>query len=946
MTTPRLNKLLARVGILTRLAETFAASCRALAVLLTAMLLAVAIDVAVSLQPWALILLDCALLGLALTGLIYIGWIVYRNRYNARRLARLIENRLEVSDNSLINAVDLAEESLKTASRELCNQALLRGESQARSIVPAKLVNSRRLKPAVLAAGIAVLVTISALLGVRGVFRAVIPRFLQPMAENPPFTLLNFDVRIAPEKVYHSNPAVITTVLSGMSSLPDQANAVFLNPDDRWRQSLPMLRSPSGEFVLRIDRAERSRQFYIDTPAGRSKRYKLTVHPVPTFQRVHLRYDYPAYTHWPRSSSVLAEDNSLRAIEGTKITITVTSNLPLGGGKMVLAGLEKDAEHSEVQLRLTEDPLKVRGSFEISSSGQYAITLRSAEGVPGDRSLQGIISCVPDAPPQVEFLEPDQIVASPTHWKVPVEVAARDDVAVGRIVLFRGINGWGSNPVDLQKKTSGPTYASSNYLFDLPVLGARPGDVITYYASAYDSHPSGEHFSDTDTYVIRVVDEQEYLEYARASYRIDDLMEELSKFRDQIETLAKQREELLKKAQELAEKLARSQEQLSQSEMDSLRQFAQDQREYARNAEALAEQIRQRLDKPQLYEFEGPYKDMLAEMTENLQGQSNRTKHLTDSFAQMEQGGLGRAPSGDYLRKSIEELRKPEKAAGDFEEKAELTEWQLRQLSRADDLVSLVQSVAAIVEQQRQLAERMGQFRNKELLSPAEQIRARRMSQEQVELRDQLEGLLEEMDNQSQEAQMLLPKMSSSVADLVEQIRQLNVLRDQTDAAVLSQAGRGRYAWRAADDAANKLESLVRQCQNPGGQVSEDIDSPLGLTAEQISLSLDQLAQSRGLPGTGTGNSGSGYYGSRTNINLLGPHASKGKGQTEADMQGTGDGTGSQRKGSGQNGQDPESIVPGQAAGRGQNVPSMPGVPIRFRSLVEEYFRRLADESK
>lgn len=193
---------------------------------------------------------------------------------------------------------------------------------------------------------------------------------------------------------------------------------------------------------------------------------------------------------------------------------------------------------------------------------------------------------------------------------------------------------------------------------------------------------------------------------------------------------------------------------------------------------------------------------------------------------------------------------------------------------------------------------------------------------------------------------MLLPKMSSSVADLVEQIRQLNVLRDQTDAAVLSQAGRGRYAWRAADDAANKLESLVRQCQNPGGQASEDIDSPLGLTAEQISLSLDQLAQSRGLPGTGTGNSGSGYYGSRTNINLLGPHASKGKGQTEADMQGTGDGTGSQRKGSGQNGQDPESIVPGQAAGRGQNVPSMPGVPIRFRSLVEEYFRRLADESK
>ena len=631
MITPRVNKLLGQVARLTLLAETFSTSCRALAVLLISMLLAVAIDVVASLEPWALICLDLALVALVLGGLVYIGWVAYHNRYDARRLARLIENRLQLGGNRLINSVDLAVKSKHPDSQKLRAEAISRGESLAGTSAPAKLIDSRRLKSAVLTGGIAVLLTVASLLTVPGVFRAVLPRFLHPGSDYPPFTLLNFEVQIDPEKIYHSKPAVITAVLSGMSTLPDQANAVFVELDNSKRKSLPMMRSASGEFVLRIDRTERSGQFYIDTPAGRSGRYKLTVHPVPRFELVQLKYEYPAYTHWPASRTVLGKDNNLRAIEGTRLTITVSSNLPLSEGKMVLTGSNQDQEHTEVLLEPTdEDPLQVRGSFQISRSCSYEISLRSAQGVPGDQNLHGTVTSVPDAHPQVEFLEPDQVVVAPVNWKVPVEIAAQDDVGVERILIFRAINGWSPNSVELEKKESGPSYAQSKYIFDLPLLGVRPGDVISYYASAYDNNPSAEHFTDTAAFVIRVIDEEEYLNYARASYRIDDLMRELNEFRDQIEALDQQRKELLKEAEALAEKIAQGDQQLSKEELESLKQFAQAQQEYASKAQALAEQIRERLKMPDLYEFEKPFKEMLKGMAENLQGQSKRNKELTN----------------------------------------------------------------------------------------------------------------------------------------------------------------------------------------------------------------------------------------------------------------------------------------------------------------------------
>src|SRR5215470_12660607 len=103
-----LLRLLQRAGRLTLLADVMRAALLAGAVLLGAILLALLIDAVLALRPTWLIAVDCVLAGLALAAAIYVGRQLYRQLFNPRHMARLIETRAGIRDSRLINAVDLA----------------------------------------------------------------------------------------------------------------------------------------------------------------------------------------------------------------------------------------------------------------------------------------------------------------------------------------------------------------------------------------------------------------------------------------------------------------------------------------------------------------------------------------------------------------------------------------------------------------------------------------------------------------------------------------------------------------------------------------------------------------------------------------------------------------------------------------------------------------------
>jgi prefoldin subunit 5 len=722
-----------------------------------------------------------------------------------------------------------------------------------------------------------------------------------------------------------------------------------------------MVRGDDGRFVVRLERAERSRDFYIDTPSGRSDTFRLVVHPVPQFEQAGVGYEYPAYTNWP-PSAVAIEASGIGAMEGTTATVTIKSNLPLAqsllelipaGAAEVKSPATAPASAKIVRVPLkpeTHDPTTVQGSFPIRFSGQFRISLMGAEGVPGATTLQGPLACTPDAWPKIQITEPTGLVVAPEDWKVHVAIAASDDVAVRKITISRSVNGWGPATKELAIHPTGPTYATASEDFDLAALGAKGGDVITFFTTAHDNYPSVEHFTDTPVVVIHVITKQEYTDLARTKYRMEQITAEIDAFRAKLDEIDKARAELLAEIEALKKKIAANGGKASEADLRKLDELDAKYGQYAQRSKELAREMIQRSKQPRIYDFEAEYAKMLRDTGDKLLDQADAADKLRDLWADKTV-----APSAPrYAGMMADQLQQDGAKTQQADQDVTTAKEDLSKIQQADKMVALVERVGAIAYQQRELAERMAQFRNRETLSPVEQIRARRMAEDQVQIERDLAETLDQMDKQAAESAKVLPKMSASVKELAQNIRDLKVQPDQQDASRLAQAGQGRYAWQACDSAAAKLESLMKESGGAQGMMGEACeDCRLGLMKRNLMQSLQQLAQGRGIPGMGDegqgkqkGGQGEGYYGSRANMTMLGPHQASGR-DSNAAGEGGNVGTGSGVGGNMNKPPSPrETLQPGQTPAHQASGGAASGVPVKYRDLSEAYFRRLADESK
>jgi hypothetical protein len=951
MSYAHLPLLLRRAGWLTLTVEVVRAACGTLGVLLVAGLLALAIDAVLGLYPAGLIAIDILLLGLVVLAAGYIGRQVWRNRFNARRVARQIELRLGLLDSRLINSVDLSDAPTRSYSPQLVQQSVQKGEELAAQVSSLEVVDLRRPWKAAAAAVGAIFVLLVAYLAAPRVFATVLPRYLDPTGDHPPFTLLTFEIAISPETVYQGKPATISATLGGPDR-PEQANLVFV--DGKERQRLPMFRNDEGAFVLPIERAEASREFYIETPQGRSIRYTFSVLAVPSFERAEVAYQFPKYTGWHSSGHEL-DSRGIRALEKTEIVISATGSMPLRGGRLEIFNADEKsaATSSEPKKTITletdgKDVSTIAGHFTLESSGRYRLTLVGVNGAESHEQREGPLVCVADQPPQVAIVDPEPLVAAVEGWKVPVTVQAIDDVGIDRILLFAGVNGWGPDAAPLKLQATQPTVVQGHYTFDLAALGARAGDIITYYASAYDNHPSGTHFADTPVSVIHVISQAEFAEYARQKYQMDQLAKEFDAFRRRLENLKSGRDQALEELVQLQKKLDTG-KPLDAEELRKMQQLEARLKEYAQQAQKLAKDLHERAAQTQLYDLEKPYREGLEQLAKQLDKQADHAEELRQQTAQ-----LRKQPSNSQTAAAFRDAaQKLQKEQAPFDEPSQQqlakTAQDVEKLRLANEMISQGERLRAAVLQQRELADKLAQFRDRNKLTEEDLRRSQRLAKEQELLRQEVEEARADLQKTAQAAQKTLPKMSSGALQVCKAIERLEVGNDQAQAARSARGGEGQIAFGAAESAAKKLESLLSDsCTPKGAAESGDLDGCFSLPKPGLQQSLGQLAQGRQIPGLGQqqGGQGSGFAGSQARMAIFGPHRVS-EGESEANRssgsaaQGRGDrGTGQAGDGS----RNAEALNPATHQTPRSAAGNLHGVPLGYREQAEAYFKRIAKE--
>lgn len=960
-----------------------------LARLLVGVLLAVALDAVLSLPSLLLIAVDVALIAMCVVAL---GRVlkVLSKRSDQRAAARLLEQQLGLTGSQLINAVDFANaQSVGQASgqsEQLRDSSIKTGEELAASVHAGKAIDTQpMMQAAVRLGGVCALVALAYLL-VPNVFHTVLPRYLQPFGDKPAYTLVSFDVTY-PAEVLQGKPIVINATLTGLN-LPDRANVVFVNKQSN-QPSLtqPMLRldasSPTSlnaapkqreqtdttdsplAFAFRIDRAEQSTDFYIDTPTGRSPTYRLNVLPVPRIEQVTIKYQPPAYTGWPAQTETLGTPG-IRGLVGTQVTLIAKSNMKLLEGTLSITPNAPPEEgtssvdESPAKLQLQPDPTTpeiATVTFTLTQSGQFELTLiaDNADRTPSDRPRAGIIKAMPDRVPTVQITEPtNTIIVAPVDWTVPVIVQAEDDVKIATLRLFQQRNEEVGQYVDLDYDAS-LRLVEVRHGIDLKSLNAQSGDKVMFFATATDNRPAGSQSADSKRFVIHVISLEEYLDRARSNYQMEDIQNEIDQFQKQLDAIDKQRQALEKEFETLAKKLAEQQNEATPEDMAKLDKLSEQLDKYAQEQLKLAQEMRSRASQPTLYDFEEAFKEMLQTHGDQLDDSAHDVIDLRQQYDKHRRDNpADTAEAKRHIERMLEQLKRDEGTQQQAKTDTNAAAKDTQRIAAADRMAQQVQRIARMIDEQRDLADRIAPYKDSEKLSADEQLRAQRLAHEQAALKQDLDAALDKLEAEATKSQNELPRMAASAAAIAEAIRDRKIPNDQANAADAAIAGRGTEAHQSADAAATKLESLrteSEQVQQAGA--SELADSPFSLSKMQAGQSLKQLAQGRGLatssidPSNAQGDNKGQSMGSRAEVSVYGPHAA-GNDANKAKPGGRPDGNGkggTQASNNGQAGR-PEVLTPAQPRTNRAAAAGVRGVPAIYQEIANEYLRRLADDAK
>lgn len=957
--SPELDSLLRRVHDRTvRIAATVQ-FLRVLLIFPGALLIAAVVDAWFVLSSAGLIAVDLLLSGLVVLSGIVAFRVYRRSLYRAEAIALMIHEQVALPPGSLINAVDFSLVTPPGTSPALVELAIRRGEKLAAMIDPLRVVDGTALRRPLQMTGIAVLACLLPALLIPGLFLSVGPRLIHPLSDLPPFTRILFSVTVQPGAVYVGQGAEIRVRVSG-PVMPAEAAVVFAGAGGgktrtpMWREivsSPPGTRTddPSKEdvFSMRVENLSASFRFYIDTPDGRSAWHRLEVLRNPLIDRVKLRYLPPAYTGWKPVFETLGA-GGISALRRTRVTVECHSNVGLGGGRLELRP-GKDATTGAVSLVLLKvDPVDFRsvtGSFEMAWSGSFVLEVAGVDGLPGARTVSGPLDCAPDRPPQIAILSPEPVSVAPESWKVPVQLEASDDVGVVGLTIMTSVGDRKFAEETLPRDSAGqPASRTATHTMDLAKLGAGAGARVRYFAIARDNEPEDGKTAETAVQTLMVITMEEYRDIARAGYRMENLKEEWGQFLSRFAELAKEREQVIEKLAAL-EKQRAERGGASPADLALMQDLENALRSYQESVKETADSMRKRTEALDLYDVEQVYKDMLRNIAGQLDRQAGDAGALENALAGVsENGGMPldfAKAAGQFLtnKKPFEK----EDAAGQLRGDMDLID----KAARLGFAGSCLQSV---IERQRDLADRISSA-NPVGGGEPDRSRLEKLGGEQRELEKELRVAVNELERIAGECRQALPRMSASAERLVKKARALAAWDDQAAAAGAC-PGTPQVAADRSEVAAMKLETLLSECKNDGGEMSDEIDGCLSLSKKQGLSSVKQMI--RGIQmgmklGMGPqGSMGGGSMGTMATVGMVGPRPPSNSKGASVSQAGEGSAGRGQQKAMSQVEKQAAPAVAIQAESSMENktdARQIPGVPHAYRDLAEAYFRRLARDA-
>ncbi len=279
---------------------------------------------------------------------------------------------------------------------------------------------------------------------------------------------------------------LITAHLTGFTAPKVRFFAKYASAS-QWEQA-EMGTEPGGTaYQFMIAGVPENLEYYVEAGGVKSSTYKLNVIELPGVKKIRVTYHYPSWLGL--KDEVEDPGGDLRAVEGTKADVAITTDKPLANGILMMD------DGSKLPLKSGPDGL-LMATVPIQKDGQFHVA--ALEGGDDVRLTDDyFIEAQRDKAPEIKMTRPGRDFKASPIEEVTVQVEAKDDFGLKNVELHYSVNGAPEKTVAMPSsgKTAGGT--STIALEDFKV---EPGDVVSMYAVAKDARTK----TSTDIYFIEV----------------------------------------------------------------------------------------------------------------------------------------------------------------------------------------------------------------------------------------------------------------------------------------------------------------------------------------------------------------------------------------------------------------------------------------------------------
>jgi hypothetical protein len=269
-------------------------------------------------------------------------------------------------------------------------------------------------------------------------------------------------------------------VPAGVSLVITQANVA--------PRSLPLVKSLADPvFGGSVTEVASDFTYHLEYRGERTREFKVSVFEHPRLVRADVALTFPDYTKLPPKR--IEDTRRVSAVEGTRLDFALQLNKPVRSARLVARGGDKAA----IDLTVTPGEAVARlPGFVPAKGGVYDLQLVDADGRTNKVSSPFTIDVQPNRPPELRLAAPRGDLRPSALEEITFDGTVFDDFGAPAYGIAYALGGADPTYVELGREGGPKEKRNFRHLLELETLGAKPDDLIAWFAWADDIGPDGK----------------------------------------------------------------------------------------------------------------------------------------------------------------------------------------------------------------------------------------------------------------------------------------------------------------------------------------------------------------------------------------------------------------------------------------------------------------------